>query len=567
MKIDIESLDFVDQFDPFRLIQLVEWAEEFAEKYKKSGPFDLIRLLKVWVFIEQLKVPSGVGQGEPMRLRNWQADFVFNVYAPVIQTDKTRRRIRRALLSMARKNGKTALAAALVLVHLCGPEAKPNSEVVSAAVDREQAGVVFKFARQMVELDDELKELVRPIGSQKRLVCYHLGSYYVALSADAANKHGGSPSFAIYDELAQAPNDELYNVLDTSFGAQTDGLFLVISTQSDDPQSIMSSLVDDAIALEEGTLDDPYFYGKVYRFPGDPDDPNAPDIYDASLWHTANPAFGDFKVAEHMTALARKAKRSASAEAAFRNLELNQRVSGTQRFVSSADWRQCEGWIDDGELIGLEGYAALDLSSRLDLTSATIVIPTNKGVAIRQKFWHAEMTHAEMTKKERGDRARYREWAKAGYLKLIPGRSIDEGVVLDELLPWFAQYNVKICAYDAWHIETIKRQLEARQIPETKLKLVPFSQGAKAMSPAIEDLETAIVDHTLRHGNNPILTYCMGNIRTSQDSQGNRRFEKRQRNLRIDGAVTLAMAFRMTVNEPIQIVTKSVYERRGFVTF
>lgn len=566
MKIDIESIDFADEFDLFRLVQLIEWLENFAEKYAKDGPFDLIRCLKVLVFTENLKVPSGVGQGENLRWREWQADFIFHVYAPVIDTDRTRRRIRRALLTMARKNGKTALAAALVLVHLCGPEAKPNSEVVSAAVDREQAGVVFKMAKQMVELDDELKELVRPIGSQKRLVCYHLGTFYVALSADAANKHGGNPAFAIYDELAQAPSDELYNVLDTSFGAQLDGLFLIISTQSDDPQSIMSALVDDALALEAGELDDPYFYGKVYAFPGDPDDPNAPDIYDPTLWHLANPALGDFKVAEHMTALARKAKRSPSAEAAFRNLELNQRVSGTQRFVSSADWRLCEGWIDDNELAGLQGYAAIDLSSRLDLTSATIVIPTDKGVAIRQKFWHAEMTFKELQKKERRDRAQYTEWAKRGFLKLIPGRSIDESVVLDELLPWFAQYNVKTCAYDAWHIETIKRELEKRQIPEDVLKLVPFSQGAKHMSPAIEDLETAIVDHTLRHGNNPILTYCMSNVRTSQDSQNNRRFDKRSKNLRIDGAVTLAMAFRMTVNEPIQIATKSVYEARGFVT-
>ena len=52
-----------------------------------------------------------------------------------------------------RKNGKTALIAALVLVHLIGPEAIPNGELYSAANDREQASIVFKFARQMVDLD------------------------------------------------------------------------------------------------------------------------------------------------------------------------------------------------------------------------------------------------------------------------------------------------------------------------------------------------------------------------------------------------------------------------------
>ena len=59
------------------------------------------------------------------------------------------------MLSVGRKNGKSALTAALILAHLVGPEAIRNGEIHSAAVEREQAAIVFKIAAQMVRADLE----------------------------------------------------------------------------------------------------------------------------------------------------------------------------------------------------------------------------------------------------------------------------------------------------------------------------------------------------------------------------------------------------------------------------
>ena len=79
--------------------------------------------------------------------------FIRAIYEPHLGL---RRAVRRAILSMARKNGKTALIAAIVLAHLVGPEAIVHGEIYSAANDRDQAAIVYKFARQMVELEPEL---------------------------------------------------------------------------------------------------------------------------------------------------------------------------------------------------------------------------------------------------------------------------------------------------------------------------------------------------------------------------------------------------------------------------
>jgi len=185
------------------------------------------RAAAVIAFIERLTVPSGKGQGEPFKLGKWQKRFIRDIYEPY---RAGKRVVRRAVLSIARKNGKTALIAAIVLAHLVGPEAIPNGEIYSAANDRDQAAIVYKFARQIVELEPELLLKIDLIPSTKTMIGRRTGSIYRAVSAEAGTKHGYLPSLVIYDELAQAKSRNLYDVFDTSFGARDEPLFIVIST-------------------------------------------------------------------------------------------------------------------------------------------------------------------------------------------------------------------------------------------------------------------------------------------------------------------------------------------------
>ncbi|MEH6477103.1 MAG: terminase large subunit, partial [Sneathiella sp.] len=198
------------------------------------------RAQRVIDFVECLIVPSGAGAGRPFVLKKWQKKFIFDVYAP---QRNGLRVVRRAIFSVARKNGKTALIAALVLVHLVGPEAETNGEIYSAANDREQAAIVFKFAAQLVRADPELMNLLNVVDSTKTISCYGNGSFYKAISAEAGTKHGLNPTFAIYDELAQAKNRELFDTLATAMGARAEPLFTIISTQSKDPQHILSEMI------------------------------------------------------------------------------------------------------------------------------------------------------------------------------------------------------------------------------------------------------------------------------------------------------------------------------------
>src|SRR4029077_9930600 len=270
------------------------------------------RAERIIAFIERLTVPSGIGQGERFRLREWQKRFIRDVYEPHFPSTGNRA-VRRAILSVARKNGKTALIAALTLVHLVGPESITNGGVYRAANDREQASLIYKVAAQIVRANSELSQVLRCIDSTKTIACPFNGSFYRAVSSESGTKMGLNPTFVVYDELAQARSRELYDALDTSFGARTDPLFVVISTQSNDPEHILSKLIDDGLHA-----DDPRIVCHLYEVPEDK------NVFDPKIWKKANPALGDFRLLSDLKAIADKAERLPAEEPKFRNLYCNQ---------------------------------------------------------------------------------------------------------------------------------------------------------------------------------------------------------------------------------------------------
>jgi phage terminase large subunit-like protein len=444
--------------------------------------------------------------------------------------------VRRAILSIARKNGKTALIATIALAHLIGPEAIVNGEIYSAANDREQAAIVFKFAKQIVELEPELREQIEIVASTKTMLVRSTGSIYRAISAEAGTKHGYMPSVAIFDELAQAKNRNLYNVLDTSFGAREEPLFIVISTQSNDPEHILSKLIDDGLSKTDPSI-------VCHLHCADEDC----DLDDEKQWKKANPALGDFRNYEDLATAVRMAKRLPAEEPKVRNLFLNQRISPTSTLISRAEWMSHIGdaRFEDGE----EVYLALDLSSVVDLT-ALIMASANEPIRIKPYFWKPEdhlVTHSNRDFGS-GER-RYVHWADAGHILVSPGRSINPKVVVMRVAELCQQYQVRALAYDPWRMDDLLREFDAVGLQAYKdagkggdgLRLVPWPQNFKGMAPAIDALEHAIYDGKLVHDNNPCLNWNLANAVATTDAAGNRKLDKEKARGRIDGAVALAM--------------------------
>lgn len=518
------------------------------------------RAERVIAFIEALTVPSGVGQGGPFKLRQWQRKFIYDVYAP--RNRAGRRLVRRAVFSVARKNGKTAFIAALVLVHLVGPEAVTNGEIYSAANEREQAAIVYKVSSQIVRADPELDTILKCVDSTKTITCYGNGSFYRAISAEAGSKHGYNPTVVIYDELAQAKNRELYDALDTAMGAREEPLFVTISTQSNDPQHILSQLIDDGLRAT-----DPTTVTHLYAVPDD-----CEDIFDEKVWYLANPALDDFRSLEDMRAQAERAKRMPSFEAAFRNLYLNQRVDAKSPLIPRAEWLACKRKsveFQPGERI----YLALDLSSTTDL-SALAGVSAEDGDRIKAWFWKPGDTIRDH---ETRDRAPYMLWRDQGYIEAPDGRAVDYSFVAARIAEIMTTYEVLGLAYDRWRIEGLLKELSEIGVEayvdgkdneqDGALRLVPWGQGFKDMAPAIDAMEVSILERRLAHDGNPVLTWNISNAIAVSDPAGNRKLDKSKIRFRIDGAVAAAMVMGLKARDMKVEEGPSIYETRGIISF
>lgn len=535
---------------------------------------DSQRVKDIVAFVEKLTVPSGKGEGKPFTLRPFQTSFIRDIYGT---TTDGKRIVRRAILSMGRKNGKSVLIAALALVHLVGPENVTNGEIYSAANDREQAALIFKYAAQIVRADPELLALVKIVDSTKTMVCTDNGSVYRAVSAEAGTKFGLNPTVVIFDELAQAKDRALYDALDTSMAARSEPLFIVISTQSNDPQHILSQLIDDGLNGH-----DPTTICHLYAV-----DDEAPDVFtNEKLWKKANPALGDFRSLSEMRTAAKRAVRMPTFEAAFRNLYLNQRVNAESPLIPRAEWMACKGeaTIAAGDPI----YLGLDLSGKTDLT-ALVAVSAGESDTVHPWFWKPQ---ASLVDHEKRDRVPYTVWRSQGFLETTPGKAIQYEWVAARLAKIAKEYVIVGLAFDRYRIDDLltamsriglEAYIDTSKPPEPTgdaaqdareqqrheqqsrarsgaIRMVPWGQGYKDMTPAVEALEGSILERKFQHDGHPVLTWNAANAIAISDPAGNRKLDKSATRFRIDGIVACCMALGLKSRDRKTAPGPSIYE-------
>lgn len=474
---------------------------------------------RVCQFIEAFCcAPEGELIGKPIVLEAFQKKFIKDIYDNPHGTHT-------AILSIARKNGKTALIGGLLLAHLCGPEAVQNSQIVSGAQSKDQAAVVFELCRKMIELSPKLSKLVRIQPSGKRLVGLSKNVSYRALAKDGATSQGLSPILVILDEAGQVvgPTDPFVSALTTAQGAYKNPLFITISTQAPTDADMLSVWID-----AQKNAPDPRVVCHVYAAPQDC------ALNDRQAWAAANPAMGKFRSIDDIDKQCRSATEMPANEPAFRNLILNQRVEMQSPFVSASVWRENGG--ECGTIDGKKVWGGLDLSSVHDLTALAM---TSEDGGVHSEFW---LPAEGLAEKSRKDRVPYDLWSKQGYLNTTPGRAIEYEFVAEFLRGLFDRCDVQKIGFDRYNMVHLQPWLvKAGFTPSEIEKFVPFGQGTMSMTPALRALEVKLLGKQLRHGNHPILEMCAKNATVVGDS-GARKFDKRKQTRRIDGMVALAMA-------------------------
>ena len=495
---------------------------------------------------EHCVVPEGALVGQRMKLHEYQRKFLRAIYDAKVP-------VRRAILSVARKNGKSTLAAAMVLLHLCGPEFRRNAQLFSTALSLDQSTVIYSLAAKMAASSPSLSQALTLRDTRREIVCQSLGTRFQSLSAEAKTKHGMSPSFVIHDELGQVegPRSALYDTIETGMGAHDDPISIIISTQAPTENDLLSRLMDDARSSE-----DPRIVVHCYETPEDV------DPFNPSNLRASNPGLGkllNFEVLDEARALA---QRMPSAEASFRNLNLNQRVDSSTPFVSRSIWEACGAPPE--EFAGYPIAAGLDLSTSRDLTACVWVARIDGRWHVRPEFWLPE---DGLREKSRADRVPYDVWVAQGYLLTTPGSAIDRRYIANHLFERCRDWDVRSIAYDRWDYQHLRPWLQQVGFPDWALEgeemlFREFGQGYASMSPALRTLETRIAEEQVCHGKHPVLSMCAGNAVVDMDPAGNRKLNKAKSRGRIDGLVALAMAVAegdRTIPEEVDVTAGEIW--------
>ena len=475
-----------------------------------------------------LRIPEGQFVGKPLVIADFMRDDFRAIYDNPAGT-------RRAILTRGRKNAKTTECAMILLLHLCGPEHRINSQLYSAAQSRDQAAIIFALAAKMIRMSPELNEAIEIRETAKQLYCPELGTLYRALSADAPTAYGLSPVLVIHDEAGQirGPKSELYMALETATAAQESPLSVLISTQAPTDADLLSILIDDALAGSDPRT--------VVRMQTAPEDA---DPFCKETIKEANPAFELFMNQEEVLAMAEDARRMPSLESEYRNLILNQRVEASDPFVTASVWQDNS---DDPDALG-PVYGGLDLSETNDLTALVLASPLRGQLHTDSTFW---LPAEGLEERARKDRVPYDVWARDGFLSTTPGRSVEYEYVANHIAALFDRHDVRKIAFDRFNMRHLRPWLSKAGLSDALIedRFEEFGQGYVSMSPALRTLESMLLNGKIRHGGHPVLTMCAANAVVKMDEAGNRKLDKKNSRGRIDGMVSLAMAVSMAAED------------------
>jgi len=432
-------------------------------------------------------------------------------------------------LELGRKNGKSALAAALG-VYLLVADGEQGAEVYSSATKRDQARIVFQFAKEIVNQNPDLARHIKV--QRTNMSVLRTRSKFEPLSAEGDTLDGLSPHGNIIDELHSHRDRSVYDKLITAQASRRQPMTVCITTAGIyDPERIGWQLHDHATALLNGTVEDDSWF--VWISAADRDD----DPYALETWQKANPNLGVSIYPDFIEQRASEALSQPSSLNAFTRLHLNQWTQQIERWLDMAHWDACAHEVNLDELEGRECYMGLDLSSKLDLTALALVFPPTDDDLWR--LWvNCYIPRESMVERERVDRIPYSTWERDGWIKPTEGDVIDYTWIEKDILDLSERFNVQELGYDPWSAQ----QTALRVRDDIGIPVVPIRQGFMSLSEPTKEFERLVVSGKLAHGGNSCLTWQANNVTVRHDPAGNIKPDKGQKTHKIDGIAAAIIA-------------------------
>ena len=481
---------------------------------------------------------QGAAGGQPIDLELWEKAFVASIFG-FIDNDGFRKH-RRAVLIVAKKNGKSLLASAIGL-YLQIADGEMGPEVVAAATTRDQAKKIWDVAKAMVMMSPVLKKRNKPLTSELSSKAYNFGTFK-PLSSDYNTLDGLNLHGVLLDEVQQWKNGlGLYDILTRGISARKQPLILITTTAGTIREDIYDMIYDECELIINGYED----------IEGLKDERTIAFIYELDSrkewtkeenWVKANPGLGTIKNIEMMRDEVQKEIANPSRNR--KNMlckDFNIRETSTEAWLTFEQLNNTEKF-DIRELKPRYGILGTDLSQSVDLTSSCVLfrVRNSDKIYFEHMYWLPEDL---LEKRSHEDKIPYDIWKEQGLLRTTPGNKVDYKYVVDwakEIQNDYDCYVYKL-GYDAWSATYYVKDIEmtfGTSVP------VAVQQTMKTLSAPMQSLGADLEAKRIVYNNNPITKWCLSNTAIVQDKNGNQKPSKTSNTRRrIDGLAAMLDAY------------------------
>ena len=482
-------------------------------------------------FIENyLKQSKGVWNGKPLKLELFQKAFIEALFG-FVDKDTGLRKYRKAILFVARKNGKSVLASAIG-IYMTIADDEGGAEVYSVATKKEQSKIVWEEAKKMIRKSPVLA---------KRFRCLIGGIYYDdrdavfrALASDSNSLDGLNAHLVIADEVHAWKDKNLLDVMQDSQSARTQPLLLETSTMGTIRQNVFDIEYDYASQVIDGTIEDEILLPIIYELDEEK------EWLEEECWFKANPALGSIKSTRTLREKVERAKANPIELVNLLCKDFNVRQNVVNAWLTFDDLNNEEIYTDWKDSYCIAGC---DLSSTTDLTAATLLAVVKGKIRVKQMYW---IPSAFLEKKVVEDKIPYDKWLKLGWLRLSGDNKID----YKDITKWFVEevqqndLRPLWVGYDSWNANYWKTDME-----EQGFDMVEVRQGFKTESAPLKQMKADLMDKKINYNNNPILKWNLSNVVVKVDDNENIMLSKEKARQRIDGVASLMDAYVIYVNK------------------
>lgn len=482
-------------------------------------------------FVSMLKHFTGKSNGQPFKLEPWQVFIVANIVG-FYWKNTDNRRFSSSYIEVARKNGKSSLAAALCLYFLVA-DGEGGAEVLLCANSKDQAKICFDMCRNYASTIDPKGAILRAFRAD--IFFDATKSRLRVLAADDSKLDGFNCSFGLVDEFHAAKNSRVRDVIKSSMGMRQNPHLCTITTAGFDKSSPCYQLRSVAVEVLKGMKEDDELFVAIFSLDeGD-------DWQDPSVWVKANPNLDITVTSKYIRGQVQQARNNPAEEVSTVTKNLN-------RWIDTADvWIPEHYIINATKKVDLAAFGTdalcfvgVDLASTSDLTAVAKMVVQNGLYYFKIDYYAPETALIEKPDKEL-----YRYWKRTGQLHITPGNVTDYDYITNELMQLCHNLTISVIGYDRWN--AVQWAIDAT---EKGLPLQEYSQAIGNFNKPTREMERLILSGRAVIDDNEITRFCFRNVQLKHDHNGNCKPNKGITAKKIDGVIAAIQALGIYLETP-----------------